>query len=371
MKATAVVSAFLLVAVFPIFAQAQKLVPINSKGKATEVTLTAEDIKGLGASKSVVFYATEKGNVPTHFDLEVGANVSVTTTLSVRAVKGGAWGQSAITGRTGWTSQKILVNGKAQKSIKIAIGGSSSGGSSGGGDSGGGSSGSERDPACGCMTEKQIQDNLELIRRAGQNWTRDQFCREISGGVSLGSCGDSDPTGGGSSGGGGSISTPDLTTAAGAGLMQKNACLGASTYTYIYRIEMQLTGDAQALANGAKLAASLKLSSYGGDKRATLKISDGKKFPGAILLAAVIGYAPQDNVELLNFRGSALQGRSSLTRGDVMYYQGGAYWRKSVGAYMRGGRATFQVSNAGTQGYNFCARLSVPPRQNFNGYVHD
>ena len=369
MKATTVFSAYLLVAAFPILAQAQKFVPIDSNGKATEVTLTAEEIKGLGASKSVVFYATEKGNVPSHFDLQVGANVSVTATLSVKAVKGGVSGQRAIENKAGWTLQKVLVDGKAKKSLTISVGNSSSGGGSG--DSGSGASGGDRDPACGCMTEAQIQAILDMIRKGGMDVTRDQYCEEVSGGVSLGTCDGSDPANGGSGGGGGAASNPDLTYAAGAGLIQKNACLSASTYTYIYRIEAQISGDDQALANGGKLSASMNLSHYDGDKRATLKISGGSKFPGAILLARIIGYYPQDKVEILNFRGTTLQSSSLLTRGDVMSYGGASYWRKAVNAYMRGGRATFQVSNAGTQGYNFCARLSVPPRQNFNGYVHD
>jgi hypothetical protein len=239
---------------------------------------------------------------------------------------------------------KIFVNNTSTFNHKIGGGSGNTSGS--------------RDINCGCLTEAEINNYLDLFRQFGQPTTRQNFCQQL--GTFPGSSCESSPDSG---------NNPDAEIIL-QSFISRNQC---SNLHHLAIVKLDLSEVDKSTAEPITLTAKFK--SFLGKKASSIKERGDGKYPQPLLLASPIsgGYfgSTDHSIRLSRWQSERRLNTTQISVGDMVYYGPvGALLRipLTTSSHLNGGKGTFEVSKNG-RGYSMCAKL-VAKRQYFYGYTN-
>lgn len=281
----------------------------------------------------------EKDRTKQNFRLKIdgpnGLRVSIRSAMSK---KGEA---SIFTAETGSSySTKVFIKGGPGKAVH---------------EIGGTTGNATRDPNCGCLTDSEITNWLELLASVGQFYTKEQLCEQIYNPVGE-SC--SGYPGGNPNNASGTILRS---------FISRDQC---SSNSHLAIVKLNLAQVDKGAGGTIKLVGKFK--SFKGKKASSIKPKGEGKYPQPLLLASPVGnfYDFSNQAITLNKWNSNSKSSSSITIADVIYYSPvGPLLRVPLSySILTGERATFDITNQ-FSGYSICATLQAK-RQYFNGYTN-
>lgn len=150
--------------------------------------------------------------------------------------------------------------------------------------------------------------------------------------------------------------------------LHKDACLPRRLSRYVSRLTLWLSEvDREHVAQGFRLQVAVKEFPYPRSRAATMKPeADGMYRGEPILLMSSIQQYGGEFVRMIKRRRGRVRTRRVLPVVKYVYYRGYGLSLARLGRMLRGGKATFELSN-GSYVYGVCFDL-VRRRQSKNGY---
>ena len=149
--------------------------------------------------------------------------------------------------------------------------------------------------------------------------------------------------------------------------MHKDACLPSKSTQYLSRLFINVSGVSQAeLDKGIVIRVGIKELPYSGSRAASIKpAADGKYRGEPILLMSSVGYG-NEYVNVVKRKSHVVRSRKRIPVVKYVSYKGYSLSLSRLRGMLRGGQATFELSNGGYI-YGVCFKL-VRKRQVTNGY---
>jgi len=276
----------------------------------------------------------EKQNFELKVDGPDGLKVSIRTAMSKK-------GQAAITTAKQGPSYptKVFTQNGAGKMV-YELGGSSGG--------------EVRDPECGCLTDAEINNWIELLASYGQFYTRELLCQQVPppfGGICPGQPG------------GNSNSAPGILLRS---FISRDQC---SSDDHLAIIKLNLSSlDKSA---GGTITLKGKFKGFKGKRSCSIKPKGEGKYPTPIFLASPVGSffdLKQHSVNITSWHYGKRTVSTNLNPVDGFYYPPVGPLMRTPLAYsiMTGAKGTIEVIKD-FSGYSVCATL-VAKRQSYYGY---